>query len=231
MMKYFQKPVFKLDMTVVIASAVASLYYTLLTRGTAGYAPLYYLCVLLSFMLSLVFVHSQKKELTIALFCACVADYFLILHDNAHHNPSDQMCGMVAFCILQVFFAIYANKLVKRQCWKTTILNMRLTTSLLITTTLPIFHFGLLEILALVYIVNFFITIIILSFHAKTQWLTLIGMILFFICDVFVGLSNFGTLTAYDLSFVFYVPGIFIIAISTVWTGAPLTKLKHISSK
>jgi len=94
----------------------------------------------------------------------------------------------------------------------------------------------LLEILSVVYIANFLITVIVTACHAKTQWLTLSGMISFFICDIIIGLTNGGGailginttwLASGDYAFFFYVPGIFLIALSSVWANkSGLTPLR-----
>ncbi len=228
MMTFFKNKLAKLILTTLFGIAVFSCYLYLAVNGTGTYPALYYACIVLSTILSLLYAGSLRQILlTCALFCACVADYFLILNYSVTHQPHDQIYGMFAFCALQIFFAIYTYLLHQSVQIKITMFGVRIIITLLLTIIMPLLNLGLLEILSAVYIVNFLITIIILISKFQTEWLTLIGMVLFFICDIIVGLTNGGStllgitnlqwLSAHDYAFFFYVPGIFIITLSTVW--------------
>lgn len=225
----FKNKIFKTVMSIVFGGIILFLYIFLTTHSTTTYRHLYYACIVLSFLLALLFLRPTLKNicLTAALFFACCADYCLILNFSVTNMPSDQIYGMLAFCALQVCFAVYTWFLLQRQSLRIAMLTARLLASLCVIIILPLIGLGLLEILSVIYILNFLITIVVTSCQARTEWLTLIGMISFFICDIFVGLNNGGSailglknvawLTAHDYSFYFYVPGIFIIALSSVW--------------
>ena len=227
-MTLFDKYIPKIIISSILAITVCTLY--LIQAVNVIQASLYYTCVMLCFVLTLCFVKltPTKLPITVALFCACVADYFLILNYSVTHHPQDQIYGMLAFCALQCCFTVYTYFIIKNPKLKIAMLITRVTVTLCIICVMPILQFGLLEILCAVYIVNFFITLLIVATQIKTRWLMFIGLLLFFICDIFVGLSNGGAalfhlqnvawLTAHNYSFYFYVPGLLLIALSSVWS-------------
>ncbi len=229
-MTFFDNKVLKIVLSILFGGLVMGLYLFLATHSTYTYRGLYYACIVLSFIFAFIFVRRNSKQisLTAALLFACCADYFLILNFVVSRSTTDQVFGMLAFCGLQICFAIYTWFLIKSLQWRIGMVIIRAAVSCLVAIILPLLHLGLLEILSVVYFFNFFITIIIVACHAKSEWLTLVGMISFFICDIIIGLTNGGGailgintvwLASGDYAFFFYVPGIFLIALSSVWAN------------
>jgi len=237
-MTFFDNKVLKIVLSVLFSGIIFCFYIFLATSSTYTYRGLYYACIVLSFIFAFIFMRRNPKQMTLtaALLFACCADYFLILNFVVSHSPTDQIFGMLAFCGLQICLAIYTWFLVQQFNWRLTILIIRVVITTLVAIVFPCLQLGLLEILSVVYIANFLITVIVTACHAKTQWLTLSGMISFFICDIIIGLTNGGGailginttwLASGDYAFFFYVPGIFLIALSSVWANkSGLTPLR-----
>ncbi len=223
---------FKIIMSVLFAGIIFGAYFYVIFGTIPEPLKVEYLkygCVCACFLFALIFLRKSMKQLwvTLALAVAVVADYFLILF------PSEQnrFIGLCVFCGMQVVLALYTLSLSKSIGAKVVNLAIRVALCLVAYFVLPLyFELGLLQMLSVMYIINFFFTIICLLCHIKTEWLMLIGALLFFACDIFVGLTCgaaeiFGIagtpfmqfLSTYDMIFYCYIPGLFLIALSSVW--------------
>ena len=198
-------------------------------RGSANdpYNALSYASIGASFLLSLIFVRKSPKKIliTLALGINVVADYFLVL------MPSEQnrLIGVCIFLGVQFAYFLYTMFLVKGIGLKIVWIAIRVALCLLAGFLVPLWlKLDTLEMISLIYIVNSFVTLATIAFHLRFEWLTFVGYFLFFACDIFVGLTYgagllgitgtfLNILLNYDIAFFLYVPGIFIIALSSVW--------------
>lgn len=233
LMEKSKTSVFKVIMTVIFALLVfASFFYVIFGKFEADsklkMEYFAYACVGLCFLFSLCFIRINFKKiiLTLGLASVVVADYFLTL------MPTEQnkLIGVCIFCVFQLFLMIYTLYL--NQSIGTRIFNIafRFALCLLAYFLIPnYFEIGTLELVAVMYILNFAASLIFLLIHIKSEWLLFLGCLLFFLCDIVVGLKNGGItllnlsgpfvdfLNSGDIAFYLYIPGLFLIATSSVY--------------
>ena len=234
-MKLLENKIFKIAVSCVFAAAVLIIYLIYCIEGNLFHGGLAYSCIALSFVFSLLFVRLTAKKVfvTCALAVNCVADYFLIISYHLSYSKTDQLLGVIFFCIVQLIYAVYTYFIIKRMSLKIVMLASRGLLSALVAILLPVvLKLGALEVLSVIYILNSFISLVVFAVNMKTEWLTFIGFLFFFICDIFVGLTNgaapyFGIsgealqlLSGHNYSIIFYIPGIFLISLSAVWEVA-----------
>ncbi len=231
---YHKVSPFKVVMTIIFAILIFGVFFyrifgTLPEDSFLKPEYLSYACVCLCFLLSLLFVRIDSKKILMTLILAVcvVADYFLIL------NPSEEgrFIGLCIFCLAQLLLAIYTLLLNKGIGSRVANLAIRVALCLVAYYVLPLyFTLGTTEFIAVMYIINFLVSLAVLLWHIKTEWLTFVGFLLFFLCDIVVGLTNGGFeilqmtgsfvdfLTTHDVSFWLYIPGLFGIATSAVFS-------------
>lgn len=225
--------IFKTIMTILFGLIVFGGYFCIIFDAFAEKIPtnyIYFACVCACFLLSLLFVKVKNRSLivTIALAVTVVADYFLVL--NLSGAEENRLIGLCVFCGVQLLYAIYTLTLNRSIGARVINLALRVAVCMIAYFVIPLyFEVGTIELLSIMYIANFVISIFYLLVHIKSQLLMLIGYLLFFVCDVFIGLTNGGAgllgvsaeflnfIMTYDIAFYCYIPGLFIIALSTVW--------------
>jgi len=220
---------------------VVSIIFSLAVLGAFGYViwkgepdPTHeYLCygaICASFLLSLIFIKkcSKKILITTALALNVAADYFLVFDKTI---PNAQTIGLSIFCAVQFVYMIYSLVLNKGNGIRVINVGTRVALCLGVYLIMPMyFELGWLEMVALFYIINFFVNLVCFALHMKTEWVLFLGYFLFFLCDICIGfvyggIELFGLtgtkfaeiLMTYDLAFYFYVPGILIISLSSVF--------------
>lgn len=228
-----KKPILKIFMSILFALIIFGGYFCVIFIDFQ--APLkssyfYFGCVCACFLFALLFMKMKPKSMVvvIALTLTVVADYYLILNLNALEE--NRLIGLCVFCGVQLLYAIYTLMLNRSIGTRVINIALRIGLCLIVYFVLPLyFELGLIEMISLMYISNFVVSILFLIAHIKTEWLMLLGYLLFFICDIFIGLSNGGAaffgitgeflnfITSNDVAFYFYIPGLFLIALSVVW--------------
>jgi len=216
-------------MSILFAMAVIGSYvYITFFEGTIYPSYFSFGCICACFLLSLIFVKWEQKKvyITLALALTILADYFLVLAPSAENK----MFGLYVFCGVQFFYMLYTMCLNKGNGLK--VLNMAIRVGLSLLAYFLLNHFfdlGTMENIAVIYIINSFVTLVWLLFHIKTEWLVFIGFLLFFICDVYIGLMEgalaFFNVTGPVLEFLLkyniagytYIPGILLISLGCVW--------------
>ena len=83
------------------------------------------------------------------------------------------------------------------------------------------------QLMSLIYLSNFLVSLGVFLVHIKTQWLLFLGFLLVFVSALisfFVnggialfGLSGLNFLLDFDYAFLFYIPGLFLIASASAW--------------
>jgi len=225
--------IFKVLMSIIFALGVfGMLAYVVACQILKKSCPsniLIFACIGACFIFSLMFVKIKNKNLliTLALAVNVVADYFLVLMPS----EKNKLIGLCVFCGVQFIYLIYSLMLSKGVGLKIFNIALRVTLCLLAYFILPryITLASSLEMIAVMYILNSFVTLLVLLCNLKTQWLMFFGFLLFFVCDIFVGFTNGGIeilnitgpfvefLAKYDMTLYCYVPGIYLIALHSVW--------------
>ena len=231
-MKLLKSKIFKIVISCIVAAAVLTLYLFYCIDGNWNHEWFGYSCILLYFAFSLLFVRltAKKVSFTCALAVNCVADYFLIISYHINYRRIDQLLGVIFFCIVQAVYAVYTYFIIERKSLKIAMVASRGALIVLAAILLPtLLKLGALETLSVIYILNSLVSLIVFACRIKTEWLTFIGFLFFFICDIFVGLSNgaapylgmseeaVALISAHNYEMFFYLPGIFLIALSSVW--------------
>ena len=181
-----------------------------------------------SFLLSLIFIRKGAKRLLfpLALACAVVADYFLVFSELTSQN---QLIGLCMFCGVQAVFMVYTLFLNKSNGRRVINIATRVALCLIAYFVLPLyFPLGTLEIIAVMYIINFVVTLGVVALHIKKEWVLFLGLLLYLLCDISIGLvlgagmlglsaEFLQVLTTINLNFWAYYPGLLLIAISAVF--------------
>lgn len=185
-------------------------------------------CICICFLFSLMFIRKSPKKIliTLALAANVAADYFLVLFPL----PENKLTGVCIFCGVQFFYLIYTLVLNRGRGTRIVNIATRVALCLLIYFILPNYIvLSTLELVSLMYIANFFVSLLVFLLHIKTEKLLFLGFLLFFACDIFVGLTNGGAsfipmnaaflnfIFSYDIAFYCYIPGVFFVALSSMW--------------
>lgn len=221
--------ILKVLATIVFTLAIFGAYFYVIFKGDFATPYLSYGCIGACFVFAFLFIGKSLKKLFICMALATnvVADYFLVLMPS----NQNQLIGLCVFCGVQFFYFLYTLTLARGNGSRVISIALRVALCLLAYFLLPkYFVLSTLEMISVMYILNSFVTLLVLLIHLKTEWLTFLGFLLFFICDVFVGLTNGGVevlgitgafvefIFKYDIAFYTYIPGIFLIATSSVWS-------------
>lgn len=233
-MKDKKVSIFKIFATILFAAAIfAGYFYVIFGKFTPEMKiqpeHIRYALVGACFVFSLLFTRLSAKKIliTLALAINVAADYFLILMPS----EENKLIGTCIFCGVQFVYFLYTLYLNKSIGLKVINMAIRVGLCLIAYFVVPnYFTVGTLEIVAMMYIINFAVSLVIFLFYIKTEWLLFLGFLLFFVCDIFVGLTNGGIdilgitgaaadfLRSYDIAFYTYTPGLFLIASSSVWS-------------
>ena len=185
-------------------------------------------CVVLCFIFTLLFVQKDKNIfISIGLFFNCIADIFLVLN----YDESNFLAGVSIFLFAQLCYAIYTIMLNKSKTAK--IVNIVLRSIVIVAIGIIGYIFGLTlyEIFSIIYITNFVLSCIYTFIYFKTELFYAIGSLLYIVCDIIVGITNGGAkilglsgsfidfLYSFDMAFVFYIPGVFVIALQVFYAS------------
>lgn len=222
---------FKIFATILFAILILGAYGYVIWKGEPwDKSYLAYGAIGLCFVFSLIFLTKNAKKvfITLGLACNVAADYFLVFEPSEKHK----LIGVCIFLGMQLFYFCYTLAVEKNNYARAINFALRLTVCLAAILILPKFAtLKTIELLAAIYIANSVVTLLILLFHFKTEWLAFFGMLLLIACDVCVGFNN-GALEilhipstgkfiefilSHDVAFWLYTPGVFLISLSSVW--------------
>ena len=227
--------IFKIVMTILFAGLILGTMIWLTLKGDLDRPYLTYGCVGASFLFALIFIgkSASKLLLTLALGTAVAADYFLIFANSGLADPTayaqNQLIGLCIFCGLQFVLMVYTLLLNKGNGTRIVNIATRIALCLIAYFVIPLyFSLGTIEMIAVMYIINFAVSLFMVAVHIKTQWLLFLGMLLFFACDIIIGLTlgagllGISTnvvdfLVRYNIQFYCYIPGLFLIATHSAW--------------
>lgn len=219
-----------LYLTIQIPSFILSIFCNV--SNVNGF---YYSFIVINFIFSLIilFYNKNKDNLitSIAIFFTLIADTFLVLLNN-QLNYINQVIAMFSFNFTQITYYIkllnYRNKL----CIKLIdYFRISIILLIIIISLFVIKRFDLLAIISITYICLLFVNILESIKFFKINYLFTIGLILFFCCDILIGLANCsdyllikeGSLfykllnTNIDLAWFFYYPSQIFILLSCIF--------------
>lgn len=193
-----------------------------------------FVCICACFLYSSLFLKFNMKSflVTIALGGLVASNYFLLFDNSFVENP--QMLSLYILCGVQSVFLFYSLLLCKGNGIRIVNLAVRVAGSLVVCLLLPEYFpeiFTLANAVSIVYMFNFLLTILhLLFFHIKDNWLLVLGLVLLFASEVFslfsgIWVDIYGIsgsfvdfLTNYNLAFYLYIPALFILATSAVFS-------------
>ena len=208
---------------VIIETALGILIQTPKSNNYIQYFAIVLACV----FFSLFFEKSKSYLFTqIALICTVLADFFLV-----HLFPMQQLNGMIFFSLTQIayFLRIYFEE------QSTKIRKIHLTTRIIASIVVIVATFVVLgknadalAIISMFYYANLILNIVFAFINFKNAQILAIGLVLFAICDTFIGFAN---ITPYmslsessliykilysgiNVAWLFYVPSQMLLAIS-----------------
>lgn len=175
----------------------------------------HYSCIVLCFLYALYEFFMQKQKdndtgiLVLGLGFTCIADYFLILWNQYYE------AGVTAFLLTQIcYFIFLAADYEGFRLKKLVMLRVGFASIVSVVSMCMIKQFSLLFVVVPFYAVFFIGNIMLASVQYAAHPLFSLGLILFFCCDICVGLSN-GELAGLTVPFactfqrliwVFYIP-------------------------
>ena len=183
-------------------------------------------CLLFRFLLLILEKKRNFLYLFLAFLFTSISDTFLVLYDTGYE------IAVFSFILVQWMYCIYIHETFHpHQKWK----NQLIMRSILIVFALIGICFvdresKMLLFLTIIYIGNFILNIV-FAFSAKEkQGIFILGLLLFFLCDICVGCFNIGDILPIssnaifekiksfpiNLSWFFYYPSQILLAISTV---------------
>lgn len=218
----------------------AILYISFLICDVFSYpilsSRLKYSSILLCFIFTISLFHYVSKRqdaalLSIAFFFTAVSDYFLLF-------TTDYVYGIISFCMVQILYMLRIWSLDQRKHPVTLIIRGCVIAATIMILSLVGIPIDPLLCVTCFYFLNFLINIIELINRSRQSTKCennlfhngcfLIGMLLFFLCDIFVGLFNLTSYITVEESiyrvieliasygmWIFYLPGQVLIALST----------------
>ena len=174
-----------------------------------------YSMIVLNFVLSIIFFILNENRfnifLMLGMFFTCLADYNLIILGK------NQELGVVFFTLAQLSYMMMLKVNVKELIIRLVVIIFLEVLSLIIVKDL----YSFLVFITMLYL-SIFITNIIFGFIKKIHLLFLIGMILYLLCDICVGVSSFELFQDTSIAeilgrliFYFYIPGLYLMILAS----------------
>lgn len=227
----------KVFLSMLFAIGVLAMYFYVIFKGDLKYSALSFSCVAACFVLSAIFFRftSKKFFITLALAINVAADLMFMtsVFGKVHFDKMGQVV-LYLFCGVQLMYALYNLSLYKGIGLKIVNVAVRVAVCLLVYYILPKYvAISTVQMICLVYFINGAITILGLLYFIKTQWLLILGLLLSLAGSFFMWLMLGGGLQLlhislttkfveilfgkYSLWFICYIPGLLLIALSSVW--------------
>lgn len=222
--------IFKVMMTTILVSAILGMFIYVIIKGDLKYNLLSVSCIGAAFILSLIFINKSPKKLliTLALALTIAGEYFLIVQPAQFENST--LIGLCIFCGVQFAFLLYSLFASKAVGYIVINLAIRVLLCLLAYFILPNYiKLDTLELISLMYMINLFVTILMLCFRIKTNYILLLGLLLIFISNFCLWMPYGGIemlkitgkfaeiLLKYNFAYYFFIPGVTLVACASVW--------------
>lgn len=174
-----------------------------------------YLMIVLNFVVSIIiFIINENRFnifLTIGMFFTCLADYNLVVLGKNYE------LGVVFFTFAQLSYMLMLKTNYKELLIRLIVIVFLEVLSLIIVKDL----YSFLVFITMFYL-SIFISNIIFGFIKKLHLLFLIGMILYLLCDICVGVSSFELFQDTSIAeilgrliFYFYIPGLYLMILAS----------------
>ena len=164
-------------------------YFLVLCKSTDLTYELYYALIVSCFITSLVLVNRSNQS--IFQFCAllftCIADYCLILEQGT------KIVGVSFFTIVQLFYCLRTLAMAKGEKERLLNLGIRVVGMAFLPFFVDLVFGGKVETLFLLsatYYVNLLVNILFSFLHFRENKLLPIGLVLFALCDLTLGLTE-----------------------------------------
>ena len=236
-----KKIFFSLFTILIVAGIVLSVISVKLNLGDAfawlkniGSFP--FITISLIFIMSLVFVRLNKKSIIYMLSMLCVMAIFVLsslsfVNENIEASLLQDLC-LYLLCASQAVLIIYTVWMDKGAGLKCLELGIRVALSLalyfLLTELVPE-HFDFRRAVYMIYALNSIITMVVLCFHFKTNYLSIIGVLLMLAGTVFIFLITTSLFTlptifvdifvVYQGSFALFAFGAYLVATDGVFAN------------
>ncbi len=220
--------ILKIISTIICAVLAFGALVFVLLKGDIKYHILTIISVGICFLFSLLFLRLTAKTilLTTALAANTLAMAFAIFDPTILNGLLDTSLLLA----MEACFVVYTLWIIKGVGMRIISLAVRVGLCMLAYFVLP--NYAALttkDILTIFLMINQVVTIAILALNFKREWLTLLGVIVLFVSTLFAwlasgGIDIFGTtgqfiefLFRQDWEYIFRVPALFVIALSSVW--------------
>ena len=218
----------------ILAFLVVEAALAVLIQGSHGIVESAhcYSVVVLAVLSSLAFLSRERERilLILGLFFTLVADFFLVILDDYYSVAVSFFSVVQLAYAARIYFETDSEMRRRVELW------VRIAVSLL-SVAVPFILLGAkadyLSVICVFYFANLLLNAIFASTHIniKGDWLFAVGLILFCLCDVFVGFSKLGRYfkierdtfawwlahPGFKAAWVFYVPSQALIALSPLW--------------
>lgn len=196
--------------------------------------PLSFSAIAIAFIFTLWKLRDHDRLLVaLALFFTLIADLYLVLLDGS------KTVAMLSFNIVQIVYAYRIIKYFKLKfSWQIHLVLRLIIICVGEAIALVVLKgtFDLVIFLTIMYFANLFLNMIFSIVHLKENWIFAIGLLLFVLCDIFVGLGELdGYLTiastniiylfvnsSFDWVWFFYLPAQVLLSISHFPNSQPL---------
>ena len=213
----------------VLSIFIAFVYVCI--KGDIQNNILSFACVCGCFVISLLLIKFKSAQFFIMLALAInvVADFFLLASFNIGNLEQNRIIiGLSLFCCVQFCFLIYTLSLNHSIASKVINLAFRVALCLIVYFIVPAyFVIGTVELIALMYFVNLFVSALFLLIHFKTEYFLFLGLLVLLISHLLIGLINGGIvifgltgsfvefILKYNLAFYTYIPSLLLISFSS----------------
>lgn len=173
----------------VLVAAEFVFFLLIVVFDVGNISALCYASVAAAFLFTLVYVKDKKNNylISLALLFTLAADFFLVVLGD----QSLRWAGLTVFVVVQATYAVYLSKGMGKKRLVATLSARGGLTVAIIVVALAVLgsNADYLGVVSAVYVVNLFCNIVISAIDIKKYFLLFIGLVLFILCDVSLGLA------------------------------------------
>lgn len=183
-------------------------------------------CLVFTFLLLIIEKEKSSLYLFVAFVFTSISDTFLVLYDTCYE------LSVFSFIIVQIFYCIYIHETsYKEKKWLNQLIIRSITIIFAFMMLLLVDKDSrLLVFLTIIYISNLLMNIIFAIHSKKKNYILILGLFLFLLCDICVGCFHIGDVIhlsqnsifkkikyfPINLSWFFYYPSQILLAISNI---------------
>ncbi len=192
-MEKTKKPILKVILTMLFTAAILAAAIYVNIKGEVAIKVqnktlpiLSFACVAVCFLMSLLFIRKTNKKvyLTLALAVMVAAHYFWFVDPLG--GKDYQLIGVCLFLGAQFFLMLYSLTLTRAIFLKVIDIALRVALCLIIAFVVKKYiALTTVQMLGLMYVANALITLLAAIVHIKTEWFTMIGLLLLLVSGIF----------------------------------------------